>query len=183
MSGRRSEEENMEWLRQIYNRLFKQPTYGKPMRAVVSEVPPDTPWLWLEIFAPQDSASPIIRFLAGVHQWYMDHQGDMNGFYWGYPYAWWKKYWPTVQKPGEPIKPSQAFQAYSRPELENRVVWFGDQYTTTPHYRQFTTAMDVYEFSLSGLRMKVWDNPAIPIEGCAQMWVLCYMTQERPITG
>jgi hypothetical protein len=93
---------------------------------------------------------------------------------------WWAIYVPATD-PSNPNAPKLVkFKAYSRPEMEKRCVWFGGPNDNTPHYRQFSYALDVTEISASGLRMKVYDNPANPVEGCAQIWVLGWMTQETP---
>lgn len=150
--------------------------------------------LWLQtVFTPGTTAlQELPEALMELRAFATSHSGDARGF--AYPDSrWWLKYVPKpLPAPDQPIRPNvidplhpdvllHTFKAYSMDVFEKRCVWFGSQTDQVPHFRQFSYAMDVTEFAKSPdgvpLRMKVYDDPANPVEGHSQMWVFCSMTQ------
>ena len=129
------------------------------------------------------SLEDVSAFVLHVHRTMKDGKAPLE-IHWPLPPD--GKHWEmidNIQVPSVKLKwwegLTPPFTAYSIPYMENRCVCFGTEFATTvKEFRKFTYPMSVSKISADSLRFRVSEYNSAT--GKPELWVLAYMTQEKP---
>ena len=91
----------------------------------------------------------------------------------------WSFVYPVEVVEAKPVDPrwwlgkAMGFAAYARLDMEQQLIAFDSEQSTTPKLMKVSWPMKVSKLSASGLRFRVLDKPEI--------WILAHQTQEEPV--